>query len=36
VARGVTDQHLEPWKAQFISPKALADRVVSADKVVTT
>jgi hypothetical protein len=36
VARGVTEKHLEPWKAQFISPKILAERVVAADKVVTT
>jgi hypothetical protein len=35
VARGVTDQDLIPWKAVFISPKVLADKVVAADKVVT-
>jgi hypothetical protein len=35
VARGVTDQVLIPWKADFISPRVLADKVVAADKVVT-
>jgi hypothetical protein len=35
VARGVTDQDLAPWKATFISPKGLAEKVVAADKVVT-
>lgn len=36
MARGVTDRDLEPWKATFLTPKALAEKVVAADKVVTT
>lgn len=35
MARGVTDQDLIPWRATFISPKVLAEKVVAADKVVT-
>jgi hypothetical protein len=36
VARGVTEADLAPLKAQFMTPKAFADRVAAADKVVST
>lgn len=35
MARGVTEADLKPLKAQFMTPKAFAERVVAADKVVS-
>ena len=35
MARGVTEEDLKPLKAQFITPKAFAERVAAADKVVS-
>jgi hypothetical protein len=36
VARGVTDEDLKGKNAQFIPPKVFAEKVVAADKVVST
>ena len=36
MARGVTDSDLKPKNAEFINPKAFAERVAAADKVVST
>jgi hypothetical protein len=36
VARGVTDDDLEGKNAAFITPKIFAEKVVAADKVVST
>jgi hypothetical protein len=36
VARGVTEVDLKSKDAQFINPKVFAERVVAADKVVST
>lgn len=36
VARGITDDDLKSCNAKFISPKIFAEKVVAADRVVTT
>jgi hypothetical protein len=36
VARGVTEQDLKSLNAQFVTPKVFAEKVVAADKVVST
>jgi hypothetical protein len=36
VARGVTDTDLEGKNARFVTPKVFAERVVAADRVVST
>lgn len=36
MARGVTDDDLAGKNAAFISPKIFAEKVVAADKVVST
>jgi hypothetical protein len=36
VARGVTEHDLKGKNAQFITPKIFAEKVASADKVVST
>lgn len=36
MARGVTDTDLAGKHAQFITPKIFAEKVVAADKVVST
>ncbi len=36
VARGIDKEDLKSCHAQFISPKIFADKVVAADRVVTT
>jgi hypothetical protein len=35
VARGVTEEDLKGKSAQFINPKVFAEKVASADKVVS-
>jgi hypothetical protein len=35
VARGVTEEDLKGKNAQFINPKMFAERVATADKVVS-
>lgn len=36
MARGVTDEDLTATRAQFITPKIFAQKVVDADRVVST
>ena len=36
MARGVTEADLKTMNAQFINPKVFAEKVVAADKVITT
>ena len=36
MARGVTDDDLKGKNARFMPPKAFAEQVVAADKVVST
>jgi hypothetical protein len=36
VARGVTESDLKSKNAQFINPKVFAEKVVAADKVIST
>jgi hypothetical protein len=36
MARGVTEEDLKGKNAQFVSPKVFAEKVVAADKVVST
>jgi hypothetical protein len=35
VARGVTEEDLKDKNAQFMTPKAFAEKVAAADKVVS-